>query len=62
MDSINRQTVEERVGLVFDTMAGAQLTSKGIRSYVKAMREVVGVEEEVKSQTNEFIKDFGKGI
>jgi len=63
MVSINRSDVQERIGLVYDTMAGAQLQSKGIGKYVRSMRQAVGLEGgAARSETREFLKDFGKGI
>jgi hypothetical protein len=62
MESINRNEVQQRIGLVYDTMAGAQLQSKGIGKYVRALREAVGLQRAQASETSEFLRDFGKGI
>lgn len=62
MESIDRNQVQQRVGVVFDTAAGAQMQHKGISKYVKALREAVGLGGPQKSETQEFLRDFGKGI
>lgn len=62
MASINRSQVLDRVGDVYDVMAGAQLQGKGIKQYVKALREEAGLGTAVKSETRQFLQDFGKGI
>lgn len=62
MDSINRQLVHQRISLVYDSATGAQATSKGIKDYVKALRQSVGLKNESAGNASDFVRDFGMGI
>lgn len=62
MGSINRNTINERIALVHDTMAGAQATGKGVQGYTKELRKAVGLKDETAGDAQDFLRDFGKGI
>lgn len=62
MDSINRYTVERRIAAVYDTMAGAQCTQKGIKAYTKSLGDAVGVRGTNVGTEEDFLRDFGGGI
>lgn len=62
MDSINRYTVERRIARVYDTMAGAQCTQKGVKEYVKILGNAVGIKRTNAGTEDDFLRDFGRGI
>ncbi len=59
MDSINRYTVERRIAAVYDTMAGAQCTQKGIRAYVKSLGDTVGIKGTNAGTEEDFLREIG---
>lgn len=62
MDSVNKHVVRQRVSLVYDTMAGAQLQSDGVKKYTKSLLESVGLKDETAGDAQDFFNDFGKGL
>lgn len=62
MVSINRYTVERRIARVYDTMAGAQCTQKGVKEYVKILGDAVGIKGTNVGTEEDFLRDFGGGI
>lgn len=62
MESINRYTIERRIARVYDTMAGAQCTQKGVKQYVKILGNAVGIQGTNVGTEDDFLRDFGRGI
>lgn len=59
MSSINRYTVERRIASVYDTMAGAQCTQKGVKKYVKELGKSVEIEGTNVGTEDDFLREIG---
>lgn len=62
MDSISRQMTQEKISRTYDTAAGSQATSKGLKEYVRDLRKGAGLKDHTAGTAQDFLRDFGKGI